>query len=337
MKQNRYIKRIKYHIKRAATYSTFLLVIFFYSNCSTNKIDEVPKAPNGYWNMTTLKIAYILGAIDQIEMEFPIPENIIEHKDIVYKKIDSTDLHLDIYHSKNITKKAPLLLFIHGGGLSKGDKKDYLRYTIDFAEKGYITASVQYRFVDKVKFPAQLFEIKAAIRWLKENADKYHIDRNKIALIGGSAGGHLAMMAGYTSDIAEFNEENDSLISYKVQVVVDLYGPTDFTTKYAREHSISKNMFGKTYKESPEIYEKSSPVKFISEDDPPSLIFHGTIDDLVPVSQSDTLEALLKRAGVPVEYHRLKGWPHNMDIEVSVNKYCQYYMNRFFEKHIPKN
>ena len=318
-------------------YLSYLFLFFLFTNCSVSKKEGPPEPPDGYWNMTTLKMAYVLGAIDQIEMEFPVPGNITEHKDIVYKTIDSTRLKLDIYHLNNITEKTPVLLFIHGGGLSKGDKRDYLRYTIDFAQKGYITASVQYRFVDKVKFPAQLFEIKAAVRWLKENADKYHIDKNKIALIGGSAGGHLAMMAGYTSDIEEFNNENDSLISYRVQAVVDLYGPVDFTTKYAREHPTSKNMFGKTYEEAPEIYEKSSPIKFISKDDPPTLIFHGTIDDLVPVSQSDTLEMMLKKAGVPVEYHKLKGWPHTMDIEVKVNEYCQYYMEAFFKKYIPKN
>jgi acetyl esterase/lipase len=328
---------MKHNSNKVSFFMSFLFVIIFFTSCTVKNKDGPPKPPKGYWNMTTLKIAYALGTIDQVEMKFPVPDNLIEYKDVVYKTIDSTDLHLDIYHSKNLTKKVPLLLFIHGGGLSKGDKSDYLVYTCAFAQKGYVTASVQYRFVDKVKFPAQLFELKAALRWLKENADKYHIDPNKIALIGGSAGGHLAMMTGYTSDIKKFNEENDSLISYKVQAIVDLYGPVDFTTKWAREHRISVNMFGKTYREDPKIFELSSPINYISKDDPPTLIFQGTIDDLVPVSQSDTLENRLIKAGVPVEYHRLKGWPHTMDIEVGVNAYCQHYMERFFEKYIPKN
>ncbi len=279
----------------------------------------------------------MLGMIDQIEVNFPVPDNITEYKDIVYETIESTELKLDIYHLKNLTKKEPLLIFIHGGGLTKGDKRDYLRYTVDFAQKGYITASIQYRFANKVKFPGQLFEVNSAIRWLKRNADKYNIDSSKIALIGGSAGGHLSLMAGYTNGIKEFNDKSDTLISSRVQAVVDLYGPVDFTTKYAREHSISVNMFGKTYDEDPKIYEMSSPIKFVSKDDPPTLIFQGTIDDLVPVSQSDSLAKKLEETGVPVEYHRLEGWPHTMDIEVGVNKYCQYYMNRFFEKYIPKN
>ncbi len=314
-----------------------LCVLLVFTSCSEQDPNSAPKAPNGYWNNTTLKIAYFMGTLDLVETEFPVPEELVEYKDIVYKKIDSTELHLDIYHTKNITKKAPLLLFIHGGGLSKGDKKDYLVYTTAFAQKGYVTATVQYRFVDKVKFPAQMFEVKAAIRWLKENADTYNIDNSKIALIGGSAGGHLAMMAGYTGDVEAFNEREDSLISPRVQALVNLYGPADFTTEHARSHRISERMFGNTYLESPEIYEDSSPMKYLTKDDPPTLIFHGTIDDLVPVSQSDRLAEELKKIGVPVEYHRLKGWPHTMDIGADVNHYCQYYMTQFFEKYIPLN
>ncbi len=313
-----------------------IIWVFLFSGCSKDTSDLPVKPPGGYWNMTTIKIAYALGMIDEIQMEFPVPDDVTEIKDLVYNTVDSTDLHLDIYYPENINKKQPLLLFIHGGGLSKGNKKDYLRYTCDFAQRGYVTATVQYRFVDKVKYPEQIYEVISAVRWLKQNADSFHIDTSKIALIGGSAGGLLAMMVGYSADTDIFKTGGDS-VSYNVEAVVDLYGPVDFTTPYAREHSIVKRMFGKTYDEEPDIYKKYSPLSFVSADDPPTLVFQGTIDDLVPVSQSDTLVTRLKTVGVPVEYHRLKGWPHAMDVEVNVNKYCQYYMNRFFEKYLPQN
>ena len=315
-------------------YLVFLILVIFTLSCSKDKTD-LPLPPSGYWNMTMIKVAYALGMIDEIKMEFPVPEDLIEYKDVVYTTEDSVDLKLDIYHLKNLKEKRPLLLFIHGGGYTKGNKRDYLVYTCAFAQKGYVTASLQYKFVNDVKFPAQLYELKEAVKWLKQNADSFNIDTSKIALIGGSAGAHLALMGAYTADVKEFNE--DSTVSYRVQAVVDLYGPVDLTTKYAREHPTIENMFGKTYREDPEIYFKSSPLMYVSKDDPPTLIFQGTIDNLVPVSQSDTLAARLKRTGVPVEYHRLKGWPHAMDVEVEVNKYCQFYMNRFFEKYVPIN
>ncbi len=290
--------------------------------------------PDGYSSETTLKIAYFFGTLDLIEKDFPVPDDIEEYKDIIYRTVDSTNLKLDIYHAKNISDSAPLLLFIHGGGWKKGDKHDYLRYLIDFAQKGYVTATVQYRFSNKVKFPAQLLDVKAAIRWLKKNADSYHINNKKVAVIGGSAGGHLAMMAGYTPDISDFNEDNESSNTYEVQAVVDLYGPADLTTEYAREQGSVTNLIGKKFDEAPELFKNASPKNYITEDDPPTLIFQGTIDELVPFSQSDNLAKQLEETGVQVEYHKLEGWPHTMDLAVEVNEYCQFYMNRFFEKHL---
>ena len=221
-----------------------------------------------------------------------------------------------------------------GDGKQKGDKHDYLRYLVDFARKEYVTATVQYRFSNKVNFPAQLLDVKAAIRWLKKNADSYHINNEKIAVIGGSAGGHLALMAGYTSGISEFNYEDGSPYSSDVQAVVDLYGPADLTTEYAREQSSVKNLIGTKYNEAPELFQKASPTTYITGDDPPTLIFQGTIDELVPFTQSDNLAKQLEETGVQVEYHRLEGWPHTMDLSVEVNEYCQFYMNKFFKKYL---
>ncbi|MFV1976754.1 MAG: prolyl oligopeptidase family serine peptidase, partial [Candidatus Scalindua sp.] len=114
-------------------------------------------------------------------------------------------------------------------------------------------------------------------------------------------------------------------------------GPADLTTDFARNKTSVQQLIGKTYDVAPELYVKASPITFITKDDPPTLIFQGTLDDLVPFTQSDSLDAKLKEIGVPVYYHKLKGWPHAMDLAVDVNNYCQYYMEDFFDKYIPKN
>ncbi len=311
------------------------MILYITFNNSLGQTNTQMEKPDGYCCNTFLKIAYFLGTLDLIEKDFPVPDNIVEYKDIIYKTIDSTNLKLDIYHSKTINENKPLLVFIHGGAWKKGDKHDYLRYLVDFAERGYITATIQYRFVDKAKFPAQLFDIRDAIVWLKKNSEKYNINKNKIVVIGGSAGGHLAMMVGYTEDSKEFNIANDSHYSSKVQAIVDIYGPYDLTTEYAREQSSVKNLIGVSYNNGKELYEKASPKYYISKNDPPTLIFQGTLDELVPVSQSDRLAKHLKNVGVKVEYHRLEGWPHTMDLALEVNEYMQFYMLRFFKKIIP--
>ncbi len=284
-----------------------------------------PKKPSGYFNNFTMKVSYALGRLKLIDTDFPLPDEIKEYKDIVYKTIESNNLKLDIYHQKNTSKTTPLIIFIHGGAWKKGDKHDYWPYLIPYAKKGYITATIQYRLTDIAKYPAQLDDVESAILWLQENADKYHIDKNKIALVGGSAGGHLAMMAAYSKP------------SLNIKGIVNLYGPSDLTTKYASETKSVEFLIGQSFQQAPELYKKASPINYISKNIPPTLTFQGTLDELVPYKQSDNLDKKLKEAGAISHYHKLKGWPHTMDMSIKVNKYCRYYMDEFFKKYIPKN
>ena len=306
----------------------FSLIIFsqfiLYSCAQECNNDGLPpKAPRGYGNETFLKVAYALGFIDLVETKPAVPESIEVVKDIVYNEVDSISLKLDIYKLKNLKAATPVLIFIHGGGWSKGNKSDYLPYLIDYAKKGYVTVTVSYRLSGVAPFPAAVQDVKCAVQWIRAHSEEYMINPDKIAVIGGSAGGHLAMMLAYS----------DTSYS-KVQAVVSIYGPTDLTTEYARNRGECLQFLGKSYQDSPDLYLAASPRTYISRDDPPTLIFHGTIDSLVPVSQSDSLHKWLDLAGVPNEYHKLKGWPHTMDLSKNVNDYCQYYMDAFFKKYL---
>ena len=307
-----------------ALFTGIFLWQFILCGCGQDDPDgQPPKSPRGYGNETILKIAYGLGLIDLVETRPVVPESIEVVRDVVYKQVDSLSLKLDVYRPKGLTAASPVLVFIHGGGWSKGDKSDYLPYLIDYAEKGFVTATVSYRLSGVAKFPAAVQDIQSAVQWIRQHAAAHRINPEKIALIGGSAGGHLAMMVAY-SDTSQ----------NRVQAVVNIYGPTDLTTEYARNRGECLKFLGKTYPEAPDLYRLASPRTHISPGDPPTLIFHGTIDSLVPVSQSDSLHKWLDQAGVPNEYHRLKGWPHTMDLSRKVNDYCQYYMDAFFSKYL---
>lgn len=310
----------------------FVWIIAFFFGCKSEQ--HVSIAPKGYSNNTTLKLAYVTGTLKIIETDYPIPETIKEYKNITYKTIDTTNLKLDIYHAKSIIKNAPLLIFIHGGAWKKGDKHDYLPYLTSYAEKGYITATIQYRFAGVAKYPAQLLDVQSAVIWLKQNAEKYHINPKKVALIGGSAGGHLAMMNAYTASNS-ISEKNK--FSPKVQALVNFYGPSDLVHKEANDKPSVEYLIGKTYAEAPNLYKEASPIYFISKSAPATITFHGTLDELVPYAQSDRLHKKLQEMGVPSHYHKLEGWPHTMDASVKVNAYAQYHMDQFFKKYIPKN
>jgi len=319
---------------RNFVFSIVFLALVLSCNTKSSDPNRPLSAPKGYMNETFLKISYGLGILDLIETEPEIPEEILEIKDIEYKNIDSISLQLDIYKLKNLTEPAPVMIFIHGGAWRTGKRSDYLPYLIDYAKKGFVTATVSYRLVKQAAFPAAVQDINCAVKWIKSHAGEYGINPEKVVLIGGSAGAHLAMMIGYGGNEDLFHQdctlENDN----KVNIVIDLYGPADLTTPYAISTYQTQDFLNTSYEEDPDIYKMASPKTFITSDDPPTLIFQGTIDSLVPVSQSDSLDVWLEKAGIPHEYHRLKGWPHTMDLSVKVNEYCQFYIDRFLEEHL---
>lgn len=292
------------------------------------------KAPSGYMNETFLKISYALGMLDLVETKPAVPEEIVAIRDIEYKRVDDISLQLDLYKLKNLQKPAPVMIFIHGGAWKSGKRSDYLAYLLDYARKGYVTITLSYRLAKVAKFPAAVQDVNCAVQWVRDHASEYGIDAHRMVLIGGSAGGHLAMMAGYAEDEPLFNEGCHTANSAKVKAVVNLYGVADLTTTESKIRKEPMNFIGSKYDEKPEMYRMASPRFFISPDDPPTLTFHGTIDSIVPVSQSDSLNNWLKKAGVPHDYHRLKGWPHTMDLSVKVNEYCQFYIDEFLKKHL---
>jgi acetyl esterase/lipase len=282
-----------------------------------------------------IKFAGLLKMEKLVNLKPTVPPEIVEYRDIEYKKIGTRSLKMDIYHSKSLIDSAPILIFIHGGAWKQGNKQDYLVYLIDFAKRGFMTASVAYRFSQEAPFPAAVKDVKCAIKWIKSHSNDYFINSKKVAVIGGSAGGHLALMIAYSTGETYFMGEcpADSVRS-KVQATVNLYGPVDLTTDFAISKNSVINFLGGNLQQFPELYFKASPKNFISPDDPPTLIFHGTIDKIVPVSQSDSLKKWLDVSGVPNYYHRLSAWPHTTDAVVSVNKYVQHYMTDFFEKYL---
>ena len=291
-------------------------------------------APRGFMNETFLKISYGLGMLDLIETEPEVPESIEVFENIEYKFVDSTSLQLDIYRLKNLETPAPVMIFIHGGAWRTGKRSDYKPYLIDYAQKGYVTATVSYRLVKQAIFPAAVQDVNCAVKWIKAHASEYGIDAEKVVLIGGSAGGHLSLMIGYGGAESLFCEDCSLEGDSRVQAIIDLYGPADLTTPYAISTYQVQEFLNTTYDKNPEIFRVASPNTYITPNDPPTLIFQGTIDSLVPVSQSDSLAQWLEKAGIPHEYHRLKGWPHTMDLSVKVNEYCQFYIDRFLEKHV---
>jgi acetyl esterase/lipase len=237
-------------------------------------------------------------------------QNYVVENDVVYGEVNGQPLKLDIYLPKSEpTSLRPAIVIVHGGGWSAGSRKGMLQQSIAkfFSQEGFVCVSVGYRLVtrDSNKYPAAIDDVQRAVRWLRANAAKYHIDPNRIGAIGDSAGGHLVSLLG-TRETRDNSDPSLARYSSKVNCVVNLYGPADFTIKASpavnsAAISILTYFFGKTQEQAPELYRDASPVAHVSSKSAPFLIFHGSQDFLVPLDQSQRLHDALKRAGVEVK------------------------------------
>lgn len=310
----------------------FLCVFTF-----TLEAAEVPPIPEGYANDLAVKAALMLGQIKLIDAgNVSTPENVEEILNIEYGAGGESKLCMDLYLPKGRTKAKPAIMFIHGGAWKSGKRGDMKFYCVKFAEKGYITSTVTYRLIREAPFPAAVHDVKCAVRWLRANAGKYKIDAEHIVVSGNSAGGHLSMMIGYSDDPSLEGSGGNNGVSSKVCAVVNFYGPTDLTTDFAKKQGVVEEfMGGKTFEEAPDIYKSASPLFHLTRNDPPTLIFQGTIDSTVPVVQADRLAEKLKELGIDYVYERYDGWPHAMDLAEAVNRRCVYQMEKFFGKYIP--
>ena len=233
--------------------------------------------------------------------------------DIVYTKAGETELKLDLAHPTEGSGPFPAVVVIHGGAW-RGGSKDTFRETLNsLAKDGYVAISPQYRLCPKETFPAQVHDVKAAVRWLKAHAQEYHVDPNRVGAIGFSAGAHLALMLGVTGpDDGLEGQHSQGDPDTKIQAVVNFFGPTDLRARDLPTVSqgLVRDFLGGTPQEKPEAAAKASPLTFVSEGDAPILTFHGTKDPLVPYSQATKLSDALTKASVPGRVVLLIGAGH---------------------------
>lgn len=294
------------------------------------------KPPVGYHFEPLTYLAAGVGLEPLVDLEPEIPETVEAITNVEYKNVNGKSLQLDFYRPRGVTESLPLLVFIHGGSWKGGKRSDYLVYLIGFAEKGYMTATVSYRLLRDSIYPAAVEDVTDAFMWLFENGEKYGYDPNRIAVVGGSAGAHLALLAGYgwqnSRNLA--GGTRNPAENRRIKAVVDIYGPVDLTTPYARNQPLVQSFLGHSFEENPALYREASPMAYLSDSVPPTMILHGTSDKLVPVSQSDVLKNRLDSIGIPCEYYRVPLWPHAMDIAKRVNDFSKKHMEAFFERHL---
>ncbi len=258
---------------------------------------------------------FLLVLLFSVPLSARAADKVTVERDLQYVPDGDTSQRLDLYlHDPPPGKPLPLVIYIHGGGWRGGSKAGCASAFL--LKDGYAAASVEYRFSDKAVFPAQIQDCQAAIRYLRANAKKYHLDPDHFGVWGDSAGGHLVALLGTSGGKNAFPPIGGNADrSDRVQAVCDWYGPTDFTTvmQQAADDKNVKNVFkwntpsdpysgliGVALDSDKTKTDAVSPVHYVSKDNAPFLIMHGTHDTLVPFAQSEELTAALKEAGVEV-------------------------------------
>jgi acetyl esterase/lipase len=239
-------------------------------------------------------------------------------KDIEYAHPDGNPLALDLYKPDH--QSGPLIVYIHGGAWRSGSKKEMPLQ--DLVDSGCAVATIDYRLSTVAKFPAQIHDIKAAIRYLRGNSQKLSIDAKQTVVAGSSAGGHLAALVGVTNghrelegDLGDFRDQSSA-----VQGIISFFGASDLTTilNQSTPHGLSVRepaldlLLGAAPDKVPELARLASPIFHVDKNDPPLLLFHGDQDPQMPINQSLELQGAYEKAGIAskVQFKVLHGAAH---------------------------
>ena len=227
----------------------------------------------------------------------PAPEGVDVLRDITFATVDQQEIRLDLYRPKKTSGTLPVVVWVHGGGWKNGSKDRCPAAWL--AAHGFAVASINYRLTDQARWPAQIDDCRAAVRWLRENAKTFNLNPDRVGAWGSSAGGHLVALLG-TLD-APVNEQTSS----RVQAVCDWFGPANLLTmppntisQTRTEADIAQSngakLLGSTVRDVPTLAKQASALYQVSKDDPPFLIMHGEKDPGVPLSQSQRLHEKLQ-------------------------------------------
>lgn len=247
----------------------------------------------------------------------PLPPGTIIQRDLPYSTAGHPRQKLDLYLPP-APAPLPLIIWVHGGAWRQGDKAN--GPPLEYLATGYALASVNYRLSQHARFPAQIEDCKAAVRWLRAHAQQYGLHPDRFGAWGPSAGGHLVALLGTTGHLHSFDVGDHLDVPGDLQAVVDFFGPTDFLQMDAHRlpggmlhntaDSPESQLVGGPIRSHPGLVARANPISYVNASAPPFLIVHGDHDPLVPHHQSELLATALRQAGVPVTCYTVKGGGH---------------------------
>lgn len=282
-----------------------ILVLFLFSNWMYSQAQ-----------FTTDTSYTVQSTFNKEKMKFPFLkivkeqkyDNVVAVKDLVYKKIDARELHLDAFYTSD-RKSLPVVVLIHGGGWKSGNKNQMHLMAQEIASKGYACFAIEYRLAPEAKYPAAILDVKSAIKFIKLNARKYNANPNKVAVLGCSSGGQMAALIGTINGNSAFEDKNDVNGNASVQAIIDMDGILAFKHPESEEGKVAGFWLDGSYEEKPTAWEQASALTHASKNTPPILFinsdmtrFHAGRDDMI---------AILKEHGVYSDVKNIHNAPHS--------------------------
>jgi len=226
-------------------------------------------------------------------------------RNLVYVRRNDTALHADVRRPPG-EGPFPGVLVVHGGSWQRGDRERMTAISERLAERGYVAVSIDYRLAPEHRFPAQLHDCQAAVRWMRANAARLRIDPARIAGFGYSAGGHLVGLLA-TTDFADGLDDATGTPDNDTRLQAAVLGAAPIDLRRFPPNRTFDRFLGASLDERPDVYAMASPITFVTPDDPPMFLYHGASDWMVDVSQSRLMLEALHNAGVPAAYHETGG------------------------------
>jgi acetyl esterase/lipase len=271
------------------------------------------------------------------------PGRVTVEEGVVIGSSGGRALRADVYTPPGRSGGAPGILLIHGGGWYEGDRSQLKGYGILLGRKGYLTVACEYRLTGEAKWPAQVHDVKAALRWMRSNAGSLGIDPGRIAVSGNSAGGHLSLIVAGTPNLPEFEGDGGNPgVDTSVAAAIAFYPPTHIVhggraATSSGPPANAADAFARLMGDgaTQEACAAASPITHSGSSFPPTMLIHGTDDAVVDEEESLSMYRALRSVGAPVELHTFAGQPHGFDAAPALGRQCADLMAVFLERYVP--